>query len=231
MRPCAPFAARRLRATALVVLAGALLWGCESNGVEGGLDFERMVIQPKGDAYEASGLFPDGKVMRKPPEHVVAREERPVDPVRRTGKEGGTGAWVARSPLGYSPPLLERGRDRFGVYCTPCHGFDGYAGTPVGEAMELKAPPSLHDPSIRALSDGFIYGVVRGGYGLMPSYANQLPERDRWAVVAYVRALQLSQWVALDGLSPGLRDTVLSRLAPDSVGGTAADSASPGGAR
>ncbi len=97
--------------------------------------------------------------------------------------------------------------------------------------MELKPPPSLHDPSIRALSDGFIYGVVSGGYGLMPSYANQLPERDRWAVVAYVSALQLSQRVALDGLSPRLRHTVLSRLAPDSAGAATAGSASPGGAR
>lgn len=199
---------RRAVALALACLPMA---ACRSNGVEGGLNFERMVIQEKADAYEASDLFPDGKVMRAPPDHTVPHEDHPLAPVVRTGRLGDS-TWVARSPLGYSMDLLRRGQDRFDVYCTPCHGYDGFAGTPVGAAMMLRKPPALVTPLMQALADGRIFGIVSEGYGLMPSYADQLPVRDRWAVVAYLRALQLHQRVVLDSLRPVERDSLLARM-------------------
>ena len=205
---------RRALVACLVVAA------CRSNGVEGGLDFQRMVVQPKGDAYEASRLFPDGKVMRAPPMHTVPHEDGTADAVVRTGRRDGT--WVARSPLGYPMTLLERGRDRFDVYCTPCHGYDGLAATPVAAAMELKPPPPLLAPFIEALPDGRIFEIVRDGYGLMPGYGDQLPVHDRWAVVGYVRALQLRQRVPLDSLGPAVRDSLvraMGRAGLDARGG------------
>lgn len=210
-RPGARPPARTRRVVACVsVLLAVLVAGCESNGVEGGLDFERMVVQPKSDAYEGSGLFADGRAMRSPPEHVV-RNDQPADAVLRTGRRNAV--WVEHSPVPFTTAVLERGRDRFGVYCAPCHGFGGTAGTPIGQAMRLQPPPSLHEPRIRALSDGYLFGVVSGGYGLMPSYANQLPARDRWAVVGYVRALQLSRRVVLDSLAPAQRASIVDELA------------------
>ncbi len=218
----------RPRVAPLLAACLCMVAGCRSNGVEGGLDFERMVVQSKLNAYEPTDLFADGSAMLAPPAHAVPHENKPLDPVVRSGRRNGD--WVARGPLGYTPELLRRGRDRFGVYCAPCHGFNGMAATPIARVMRLKPPPSLLDAFIRALPDGRIYGIIRDGYGLMPSYRNQLPAKDRWAVVAYVRALQLSQHVQLDSLAPAERDSVRAGMAAaglparrdpaaDSVGG------------
>ncbi len=202
--------ARRVARAVTVLSLCATLQACKSNGVKGGLNFERMVTQAKGDAYESTTLFPDSTLMRMPPEGTIPRRRHDTDPTEDSGRRDGE--WVERVPMGYSRALLARGKDRFGVYCSPCHGFDGFASTPIAAAMELRRPPALITPSIEALSDGRIYGVITSGYGLMPSYRDPLPEHDRWAVVAYLRALQLRQHVVLDSLPSTERARVLRAL-------------------
>jgi mono/diheme cytochrome c family protein len=99
---------------------------------------------------------------------------------------------VAANPLGSGRAVLVRGQERFNIYCTPCHDRTG-----SGEGMIVqrgyKQPPSFHDPRLRAVPDGYFFQVMTNGFATMPSYAAQVPPRDRWAIVAYIRALQLSQ--------------------------------------
>ena len=96
-----------------------------------------------------------------------------------------------------TPALLALGRARFDVVCAPCHGIAGDGDSVVAGKMELRPPPSLHEPRIRELDAATIYRVVSEGYGLMPRLSTHLAPRERWAVVAYVRALQLSQSLPL----------------------------------
>src|SRR5690606_29762514 len=100
---------------------------------------------------------------------------------------------------------VARGARRYEIFCAPCHGLDGEAETPVARDMALRAPPSLHERRIVESTDLYLYEVVRDGYGLMPSYAARLDPRDRWAVVAYVRALQLAARAPVAWLPPSRR--------------------------
>jgi mono/diheme cytochrome c family protein len=148
--------------------------------------FERMIDQPRGEAYAPSHAFGDGKVMQTPPEGTL-----PWSAAELPGTAMDTRPTMA---------MLERGRDRFEIICATCHGVRGDGQTPVAAAMEVRRPPSLHGERVRALSAKRVYEVITQGYGLMPSYAAQLDEADRGAVVAYVRALQLSQSARLSDL-------------------------------
>lgn len=151
--------------------------------------------------------------MREPPEGTIARDdEGSAAAPARSGRLGT--AWLEEIPLELTMDLMERGRERFAVYCAPCHGFDGNANTPVAAAMELTPPPSLHSDRAREHPPGMLYAVVQRGFGLMPGYGYQLPVRDRWAVVAYVRALQLSAGVSLDSLPAEVRSEIEERLPP-----------------
>lgn len=149
---------------------------------------QRMVRQPRVDAYEP-GSF------RHPPDGTVPFE-RPAD--------------TAPPPLDRA--LLARGRDRFDRFCLPCHGAVGRGDGPVARNMRLVPPADLLSPRLRAADDARLFQVIREGYGLMPSYAVALPPRDAWAVVAWVRALQLSQAAELGGLPPAWRAEALRRL-------------------
>jgi mono/diheme cytochrome c family protein len=174
----------------LALLGAALLATAACDGPHLGVpwDYERMVRQPRMEPYGASSLFADGRAMRPPPEGTAART-------------AGAGSERPAADLA----LLERGRDRFGVYCSPCHGIDGRAETPVAARLRVRPPPSLHEPRLRELSAAALEQVVAQGYGLMPSYAAELAPRDRWAVACFVKALQLSQSVRLADLPPELR--------------------------
>lgn len=208
----------RLRARGLLVLALLPVSGCEVGSERQGFDWERMIEQERYDAYEPSTEFPDGKVMRTPPEGTVPRE-RALEPAAvATGLEAGRP--VERIPLPVTETLLARGQERFGIFCAVCHGAAGLGRSAVGRAMTLAPPPPLHGPRLREASDGHLFRVVTEGYGLMPSYARQLDARERWAVVAYVRALQLSQGADLDLLPGDVREEALRRLdLPDGEGG------------
>jgi mono/diheme cytochrome c family protein len=148
------------------------------------LTWARMLSQRRGDPYAASSAFPDGKVMRAPPSGAVARDDDHDDPPPRVTRE-----------------LVEHGRARFEIVCATCHGVGGDGDSAAAAKMTLRKPPSLHEPRIRALPPERIFTIIRDGYGLMPGHAERLDAHDRWAVVAYVRALQLSRQVAVADLS------------------------------
>ena len=193
----------------LAIVAVLFLAACEGPHLGWPWDWERMIEQPRYDAYAASPFFADGMAMRTPPVGTV--------PYRAVG---------TRAPLPTTPPgdtiplavdaaLLASGRERFDIVCAPCHGLDGSARTPVAASMTLRPPPSLHEPRLRALGPGALHRIVAEGYGLMPSYAPLLDVRARWAVVAYVQALQRSQNALLAELPPELRDEAAQALRAD----------------
>ncbi len=163
---------------------------------------ERMQEQPRYDPFGQSTFFRDGMAMRRPPEGTV--------PVDLGADDAGTGD---RIPIRVDRALLERGRARFDVFCAACHGIGGNGESVVAENMRVRRPPSLLDERIRALPFGRLYQIVRGGYGLMPSYAAQLSVEDRWATVAYVRALQISRHSQVRSLPPDVR-AELERAGP-----------------
>ena len=164
---------------------------------------ERMLDQPRTDPFEESDLFSDGRAMRTPPTGTVPRE-RVLGPASLIdGREGGR--HVDRIPVPVTRALLEHGRERFETFCAACHGVLGDGRSPVAEAMTLRSPPSLHEPRLRAAPPGQLFEVATRGYGLMPSYAPYLPVASRWAVVAYVRALQLSRSAPVASLPDDLR--------------------------
>lgn len=183
----------RLVTTCLLLLA----CGC------GRIDFERMKEQPRKDAYEAADLFADGKVLQHPPVGTVHRQQV-VGPASLVDGLA-NGRYVGKLPVAVDRRLLARGRNRYDRFCAVCHGSAGYAQTEVARQMRLRPPPSFHDEKLRAYPPGRIYQVITLGYGLMPSYAARLGIRDRWAVVAYVQLLQLSQRVNLERLTPRMR--------------------------
>jgi mono/diheme cytochrome c family protein len=125
---------------------------------------------------------------------VVARGHLDEDQAFYTGSTGGTP--VQTNPLPFSRDVLLRGQERYNIYCSPCHDRVG-----SGEGMIVlrgyKQPPTFHDERLRKVPDGYLFQVMTRGFATMPSYAAQVEPRDRWAIVAYIRALQLSQHAAL----------------------------------
>lgn len=177
--------------------------GCEQVGIPH-VDLERMIDQTKLEPYEASEYFPQFLGLREPPPGTVPRGAPLATPGVTTGRDPG-GRFVATFPVPLTLELLARGRDGYDVYCAPCHGVAGAGQTRVAEAMTLRPPPSLVDPPVRSYPVGRIFEAQSQGFGLMPSYAEELSVLDRWAVTAYVRALQLRHGVPLDELPPPLR--------------------------
>jgi mono/diheme cytochrome c family protein len=155
----------------------------------------------KRKAYQPSEQFADGLAMRHPPAGTVPYRSA-LDPVVATGLAA-DGRPVPEAPVQITAATLARGRAKFDVLCAVCHGVLGDGESQVALNMSLRKPPSLH--AYRDVADGYIFRVVSHGFGLMPSYANELTVEDRWAVVAYVRALQLSQHATLDQLPPEAR--------------------------
>jgi mono/diheme cytochrome c family protein len=147
-------------------------------------------------------------VVWQAPAHTVARgSPAPGDPAF-TGFQDGQ--LLAKNPLPVTRELLARGRERFDIYCAVCHGRDGY-GEGIVVRRGFPAPPSYHQDRLRDAPDGHIYDVITRGYGAMLSFSDRLTPNDRWAVVAYVRALQRSQHAALNDLPPDQRKQFAER--------------------
>jgi len=163
--------------------------------------FDPMMSQEKVKTYRESDFWADGVAMRPAPAGTVPRE-RVISPELETGR-GPDGKPLDRIPLPLTRTLLETGRKRFEITCAVCHGLLGDGKSLVARNMSLRKPPSLHDYVARP--DGYFFQVMTDGFGLMPSYAGDLPVEERWAVVAYVRALQLSQRARVAQLPPDLR--------------------------
>lgn len=186
--------------------------GCRTRDVFRRLDFSwnRMQVQPRYDAYEGSRFFDDGSTMRAPPPGTVQYSAGPTSRPELEGKVNGE--YVTGFPVPVDGKLVERGRSAFEATCATCHGVRGDGQSPVAMYMPRR-PPSLMDPAILALPPGRVYEIVRDGYGLMPPYANHLTRLDRWAVIAYVHALERSQHAVLAELPSTLR-AELARRAP-----------------
>jgi mono/diheme cytochrome c family protein len=152
-----------------------------------------MQDQPKYEPLERSAFFPDGMASRRPVLGTIARGQLVLDVVRATGKRGKD---YAANPLPRTTDVFTRGRERFDIYCAPCHDR---AGTGSGMIVErgFKQPTSLHDDRLRRAADGYLFETITQGFGVMPSYAQQIPVDDRWAIAAWIRVLQRSQAATL----------------------------------
>jgi mono/diheme cytochrome c family protein len=161
---------------------------------------QNMHNQPKYIPLRESETFADGTSARPLPAHTVARGFLRADSGAFTGLAR-DGRPVTDFPLAVSREILVRGEQRYNIFCSPCHDR---AGTGRGMVVRrgYKQPPSFHIDRLRSSPVGYLYNVITEGFGVMPPYASQIPPEDRWAIVAYVRALQLSQNARLADLSP-----------------------------
>jgi hypothetical protein len=194
----------KIDARTLTLSALALLAGCQEKVIPEP-DFERMDHQERCALWEPCEPLPDGRTMQHPPEGTVARDSVGGSPEYRDGITE-AGQYTTRIPVTLTLPLVQRGQQRFETFCAPCHGVAGDGSSRVAHAMTLRHPPSLVSDKARSFAAGRLYQVITEGYGLMPRFSDVMPDiEDRWAVVAYLRALQTSRGVALDALPPEVR--------------------------
>ena len=191
-----------MRGLAIMVLA-LLAAGCERAKQD-------MYDQPRYRTFAASPMFADGSSARVAPAEAVPFARGPFadSTAGRTGRavvEGDLAAERAQEmPYPVTMALLKRGQERYTIYCVPCHSVAG-----DGDGMVVRrgfpAPPTYHSERLRNAPDRHIYDVISQGYGIMYPYADRIEPADRWAVVAYIRALQLSQHAPAADLPPGVR--------------------------
>jgi cytochrome c553 len=153
-----------------------------------------MHDQPKYKPLRESELFDDQRSARPLVAGTIARGMLREDEALYSGKSGGE--FVSELPLPLTPQLLARGQERFQIFCSPCHGRTG-RGDGMVVRRGFKPPPSYHIERLRAAPLGYFYDVVTNGFGAMPDYASQVPPEDRWAIAAYIRTLQYSQYAPL----------------------------------
>lgn len=161
--------------------------------------------------YEGFHFFPNNSEAQVPPAGTVSRSENRTNEPLYYGTQNGT--LVTYNPLvqsanspGEKLAILQRGQERYQIYCQPCHGLAGY-GDGLIIKRGLAAPPSYHLQRLINASDGHIYDVIANGYGSMYSYGSRVPTKDRWAIVAYIRALQLSQRAPASAVPAGQKLT------------------------
>jgi mono/diheme cytochrome c family protein len=164
----------------LLLFAAMSLAACDQN----------MDVQPKYSEYSKAPAFRAG-VLRTPPQGSVARDAPAYDQA------------VATRPT-LTAALLERGRERFGIFCSPCHGAGG-DGNGIIVQRGMPRPTSYHDDRLRTADDRYLFDVITNGHGAMYSYASRVPPGDRWAIVAYIRALQLSRHASIEDVPPDQR--------------------------
>jgi mono/diheme cytochrome c family protein len=170
-----------------------------------------MHDQPKYKPLRSSDFFPDGRSARAPVPGTVARGQLRQDAVFYTGKVGGQLA--TEFPMPVTRALLERGQERYNIYCAPCHARTG-DGFGVVVQRGYRRPASFHDPRLRAAPPGYYFDAITRGFGAMSDYSAQLSPADRWAIAAYIRALQLSQHAKLEDLPPVQRERLMKEQAP-----------------
>jgi mono/diheme cytochrome c family protein len=157
--------------------------------------------------YDPSAHFPDGASARTPPAHTVPAGPRLAAEVATGLRQGHA---IVNLPVPVTLPLLQRGRDCFQAQCAECHGGAGY-GDGIVVRRGFPAPPSLHELRLRQAPAGHFYDVMVHGYGIMYPAAARVAPADRWAIVAYIRALQLSQHARLADLPPEERGRFAAR--------------------
>ena len=175
---------RGLRAASLAAVA-LFFSGCRID----------MHVQPKYLPYEGTDFFADGRTERQPVPGTVARGQLRLDELFYSGKQDGVEADVFPFPI--TKADLDRGRERYNVYCTPCHDYTG-SGNGMIVQRGFPQPPSYHVARLRTAPVGHFYGVITNGFGAMYSYAARIEPADRWRIAAYIRVLQLSQNAKVD---------------------------------
>jgi mono/diheme cytochrome c family protein len=163
---------------------------------------QEMYDQPKYQPLERSGFYSDSRASRPLIEGTVARGA--LEAPNASGPAAMAPAVAAAAttlPMPLTRELVLRGRDRYAIFCTPCHDSTG-SGAGMVVRRGYRPPPSLHIDRLRDAPVGQLYDVITRGLGAMPDYAQQIPPDDRWAIVAYVKALQLSQRVVAADLPP-----------------------------
>ncbi len=182
------------------IAAASLLAGCRQD----------MHNQPKFIPQRGSDFYPDGRSVRPQVDNTVARGQLHEDAYFYTGMQGGKEG--DGMPFPVTMEVLERGQERYNIYCTPCHSRVGN-----GEGMIVqrgyRPAGNYHMPRLLAAPLGHFFNVMTNGYGAMPDYAAQLTPADRWAVVAYIKALQLSQAATPADAPAGTQAEPLSRIA------------------
>ena len=166
-----------------------------------------MHDQPRLEPLEASTFFANGMASRLPIEGTIARGQLREDKALYEGIDA-AGAPLTTLPMPLDEPLLRRGHQRYDIFCAPCHGRLGDGSGMVAQ-RGYKAPPSFHADPLLSQPVGYYYDVMTNGFGVMASYASQVPVEDRWAIAAYIRALQLSQNAPLDALETEDRNALL----------------------
>jgi mono/diheme cytochrome c family protein len=185
----------RIHPVSVLLLSGAglFLGGCRQD----------MQDQPKYKPQRPSAFFADGRSSRPELEGTVARGELNEDAAFYAGKDE-KGNDVDMFPVAVDKAFIERGQQRYDIYCAPCHGRIGN-GLGMIVRRGFKEPPSYHIDRLRNAPIGHYYDVITNGYGAMLNYAQQVQPRDRWAIVAYIRALQYSQNANINDLTAEAR--------------------------
>jgi mono/diheme cytochrome c family protein len=155
-----------------------------------------MQVQPRYNPFDPADFFVDGQSARIPVVGTVPRGELASGPqeLMYTGKVNGV--LVDEFTFGVTRQVLDRGRERFNIYCAPCHGFTG-DGDGMIVQRGFRHPPSLHSDHLRAAPAGHFFDVISNGFGAMYPYGYRIVPRDRWAIVSYIRALQLSRQASI----------------------------------
>jgi mono/diheme cytochrome c family protein len=173
---------RRYHLIGVAICCATLLSACHRD----------MYVQPYKRPLEPSQVFPDQAASRPLVANTVSREDPSSQGPDQTGFQNGL--LVADLPVPITSDLLARGQERYGIYCAMCHGGDGY-GAGIVVQRGFPAPPSFHTDRLRTAPAGHFFDVMTRGYGVMYPYASRVSPEDRWAITAYIRALQLSQHV------------------------------------
>ena len=172
-----------------------------------------MHDQPKYKPYRGSDFFADGRAMRPLVDGTVARGTLHEGDPLYTGMSMSEDEFVTEIPVPVTAALLERGRSEFRVFCSPCHGRTG-RGDGVIVQRGFQRPSSFHIDRLRQVPIGFYFDVMSNGFGAMSDYAMQVPVEERWAIAAYIRALQLSQHASSTDVPAGHESELEASLLP-----------------
>ena len=183
----------------VALCAGLLLTGCR-------LD---MHVQPRYNPYDPSDFFADGRSERPPVAGTVARNEVVGGAEQVVFSGMLNGQEVNAFPFPITRAILDRGRDRFNIFCTPCHGLAG-DGDGIIVQRGFQRPPSYHTDRLRQAPVGHFFSVITNGFGAMYPYGYRILPRDRWAIIAYIRALQLSRQAKIADVPDAERSKLLS---------------------
>lgn len=168
-----------------------------------------MQSQPKYTPLAVSRFYPDGRAARPTPLGAIATDE--IDDSSPAVTGSANGSFATTIPMSITADLLQRGQDRFDIFCSPCHGRTG-DGEGMVARQGLKQPADLSGDRVRNAPPGYLYQVIVNGYGAMADYSYQIQSvRDRWAIVAYIRALELSRRTSINDVPPTDRPALEAR--------------------